>query len=175
MKPVRPPVQPPRGAPHLALLLILSACFGIAAWRVYLQAEQIFHEELHKQFTGLSSAKINEFNSWIHERRGDAQVASHNAAIIPGLQAALAQRSPVRELVLRWMQGIRSSYRYNSIVALDPSGAVRLTAGPPLSDANTYKALAHDAADRNDELLRYLPQSGGSRRSYIAICSALRA
>ena len=175
MGPLKTPDTSVRSTLHLAVFLVLVAGTVVAAYRAYAQEKEVFREEFHKQLSDLTALKIGQILAWQAERKGDAQVAIDSAVMMPELETALGSAPEAQAHVLRWMEGIRQSYKYSSVQLLDPAGNVRLATGPPLADPEFLRTRARETAAAGTLLFQYYPRGAGVLQSHFLACAPLRS
>jgi hypothetical protein len=175
MGPSKTPATSVRGTLHLVVFLVLAAGIVFAAYRTYFQGERVFREAFHKQLNDITALKVNQITAWQAERKGDALVAMSSAAMMPELERALGPSPDAQANALRWMEGIRQSYRYVSLELVDAAGNIHLAIGPPLAEPGFIGALARET-DRNGKILfQFYPRGAGVLQSHFVACAPLRS
>lgn len=117
----QPRLKSPVPWPLILIFLFLSTAIAVASLSYYGRKKAGTLEYRKQQLIRIAALRSEEIRRWIEERMGDALLISGTPLINEELLAYIEKRPrrPGREKILAWMDSLRRSYQYQSIVLLD--------------------------------------------------------
>jgi PAS domain S-box-containing protein len=112
----------------VALLSVLASIVGLLVF-LHGRHSQQTHREIEETLTTIASLKASQIGDWYAERKADAEATLQ----ITALQNLFAEvllhpdRTEARQELLRWMEGLRTHYKYRRIILADSEGRIRLS------------------------------------------------
>ena len=83
------------------------------------------HEAMQQSLTSIAELKSEDIRNWIHERRGDAEVARYSRAMQDALSRPANTVLPPQ--ISQIVSIFRQVYNYSAIIVTDRAGKVQLT------------------------------------------------
>ena len=147
----------------LFTVLFLSAV-GISGAGYFLsrqQQEQTTREQ-YDQLSAIAEVKSSQIERWLFERLGDASAIRLNPIIVRSVREFIEdpEHRVAAEELQQWMSGIRSSYRYHSLLLCDAQGRLLLSTDPRDSVETDERLLIITATERDSVLSSDLHRCG---------------
>lgn len=142
----------PRSRRHLiigsiAVLSVAIAVFGIGS---LLQSWNAHRQVAHRQLAAVAELKLAQLEGWLAERLGDARLARSAQTFSEQLPLWIGRGDrEAQARLLAYLEELRATYRYRSVLLCDPQGGIILQAGDlghPLGD-ELRVTVRHAVAD----------------------------
>ena len=164
----------------LAGFLVLAALVvGLAYWAWAQQARSIT-DQAEQSANAVAGLKAERIAAWTVERRGDAELLSHNAVLSETISDLLAGRDGVASdaRIRSYLAEVRLSYGYLDVIVVAPDGRplIRVPATAHHSLGARVQALIAEA-ERTGEVVSsglYLGPDGNARFETVAPVRAQR-
>jgi PAS domain S-box-containing protein len=132
----------------VVLFIALTAAVLAAGWFSYEYQKQSLVDSIRGQIAAVADFKVNQINTWLSERQGDARLVFENGLFASQVQDLLANGAGPEgsQMVSRWMESLQTKGQYSQVILLDPAGSV-LRSNPPgmISVNDKIMALANQA------------------------------
>jgi PAS domain S-box-containing protein len=164
----------------LAGFVVLAALIAILAYRAWLEQARSMTEQAERSLNAVAELKATRISAWAEERRGDAELMSHDALLSAAVSDLLAGRDAAASAAR-----IRSSltqtqryYHYVDVILVAPDGRtitrVPATATHPLGPQ--VRAMIAEAESTGEVVSSdlYLAPDGVARLELVAPVLAQR-
>lgn len=155
------------------MLAGMAALIGVATYRVAADA-LVDNQEEHLR--AIAELKAGQLESWLAERRADAQVLASRPLIALAMhQWQDGPLSPETRKALRTqLEVVLTAYDYASIELLAPDGSRLLAVGGPPAEASTAHGAASQALSADEPALLDLHLNPGDGAVHLAVMAAVR-
>jgi len=115
----------------LAIFILLSLGIGLAGYAYYRTQERDLRRQHSEELTTVVNLKVRQIANWRSERVRDARMIRSSTPVLRQIRSYLRTPSvaSAREEILAWLESLRQSNVYESILLLDPENRVRLSLG----------------------------------------------
>ena len=149
--------QEKNNIPKHQILIFFLLVIGITAsgYVLYENQKAEFKKREYNNLSSIANLKVREISNWRKERLGDAHIVQQNLPAIHRIRQLLENPSSVeiRQELLSWMESLRESNQYGSVVLLDTKKQVRLYWGDETRLVGSHIAAPAEEAMRTKRIV----------------------